>query len=848
MKTLKKLLFAALATIGFSFAAQAEPILGEPTPIDGGWTRTITDASGTAIVNVYTNISTKGYTFTVPDNVFAIDYLVVGGGGAGGSSGTATGGGGGGGGGGVVSNIAPCSVVTGSALTITVGAGGTVGTSVGGDGGTSKILDGGAEIVAARGGGGGAGGSKAASSTGANGGGGNPSKTTGGTGVGPAGDNVGGYNGGKGNSGNNAKTGGGGAGAGHGGYAPVTSGTKHAGNGGEGVYSGITGEIICYGGGGGGGKGSTGSNTYAAGLGGDGGGGAGGTSLAGYAGTDGLGGGGGGNGNSTSSSAKGGKGGSGVVVIRYTPMVAFGLSWDSSTCGVKAFCGEEDVTEATMVPTNAVVVVTAYPNPTFEYTTIPEGWEVGENGTIVKTRTWSADYTLEVPSPEKTGGGELVSVDFIEAQNATKLATVGGEPLTVTMVEKDTEIVVVAIPNAYYEYAVIPDDWSAGEEGTITRTYVAASDTTITIPEPAPIMVQINVQGLENTTFVIKTNEEEIANGSYVQEGTAVTVVVTPQGIYEYSAAPEGWTKNADGTIVCERMAERAMEPIVVPSENLRKKQVAVKFVARGASYVATNLVKNVQITSGDKVNVDATIAIVAKPYSGEYSFDAVLPEGWSFGENGAIVGEVVAASSIEIPTATWTPIDGELIENGGFEYLDASEYSCAKGFPASLAGSWGGYCSGSMIQSNCYGLWKKGGNVDNSWTVWGSPHGGTYAAGATADGASTAYITVTFTTPSQSRLSSEYKFNFYAKAWRDTSMRKASIKVVLKKGNAEVQTLDGDSLDGSWRLFEYTLTNLEKNTKYTLQFLPREASRSFAIDDVSLKMVQKKGLAIMFY
>ena len=279
-------------------------------------------------VLVFTNTA-KTMTFTVPKGVESFEYLVVGGGGGGGGAGSGTKGCGGGGGGGVVSSAVPYVVDPGTKLTITVGAGGTAGSgstsgakALGGLGGESKILLGNDEIAKALGGGGGAGNANnnaaATKHNGlcANGGGGSMGRTAGGVGTC--------FTGGIANS---SYAGGGGAGAGHDGYAPVTSGTKHGGNGGEGVVSWITGKEVCYGGGGGGGPGDSGS--YAAGQGGEGGGGNSGynsgtttsakATRTGSAGTDGLGGGGGGS--AYDSTHSGGKGGSGVVIIRYTPLI-----------------------------------------------------------------------------------------------------------------------------------------------------------------------------------------------------------------------------------------------------------------------------------------------------------------------------------------------------------------------------------------------------------------------------------------------------------------------------------------------------------------------------------------------
>lgn len=341
MKTLKKLLFAALATIGFSFAAQAavdlEAIKTRLVPEDA--TDVVLDTEKGEISYLYNGDQIiiyaepgSGHTFGVPDHVTEIEYLVVGGGGGGGGGGGNCKGGGGGGGGGVITNTAPYAVDAGSTLTVMVGVGGDAGSGgstgnkgLGGNGGESKIYAGDDVIAKALGGGGGAGGSKAALGSKdepgefANGGGGSVNKTAGGVGTCFAGGKA------------NSYAGGGGAGAGEKGGAAASSGNDRAGDGGKGVYSWITGKEVCYGGGGGGGPGDN-STKYTAGLGGEGGGGDSGyysgtttsakATRTGSAGTDGLGGGGGGNGYDKDMNLSGGKGGSGVVIIRYTIPVA----------------------------------------------------------------------------------------------------------------------------------------------------------------------------------------------------------------------------------------------------------------------------------------------------------------------------------------------------------------------------------------------------------------------------------------------------------------------------------------------------------------------------------------------
>jgi prepilin-type N-terminal cleavage/methylation domain-containing protein len=237
-------------------------------------------------------------TWTTPNGVTQVQYLVVAGGGGGGGD---TGGGGGAGGFRTNSSFSVNGV-----LTITVGAGGAGGNS--GANGSDSIFS---TITSAGGGGGGYFTVGAVGNNGGSGGGNAGYETNPGSsgrlGNTPATTPPQGNNGGYGGS-NPYGAGGGGGGGGVGG-----NGGNPSGNGGAGLSSLITGTAIYYAGGGGGGADNF--RSRAAGSGGSGGGGNGGYATVGSPGTNGLGGGGGGGGNNPNHI--GGNGGSGVVIIRY---------------------------------------------------------------------------------------------------------------------------------------------------------------------------------------------------------------------------------------------------------------------------------------------------------------------------------------------------------------------------------------------------------------------------------------------------------------------------------------------------------------------------------------------------
>ena len=342
MKTLKKLLFAALATIGFSFAAQAVDLSEIQTrfvPTDATNLDVDTEKGEISYVfdgdQIIIYAEPGSHEFGVPGGVSKIDYLVVGGGGAGGRYHHC----GGGGAGGLVINTMP--VASRGVYAITVGAGGAglpgAKTATQGNDGADSLIEKDNEILVI-GYGGGGGGAYTSDKNGRPGGSGGGACGHGALSALPS-DRLGGVStqsppsdsdykappcGGLGNPGGgvsaskNERAGGGGGGAGGQGSKPT--GVKGA-DGGAGVSSSITGLSKYYAGGGGGG----GTSTANPGIGGSEVGGNGAAKITGKyngsAGKDGTGSGGGGTGYDQGNYASGG-GGSGLVVIRYAIPVA----------------------------------------------------------------------------------------------------------------------------------------------------------------------------------------------------------------------------------------------------------------------------------------------------------------------------------------------------------------------------------------------------------------------------------------------------------------------------------------------------------------------------------------------
>ena len=257
-----------------------------PTPVTGedwGYSNRVTVSGTDYMVVVFTNTS-KALSWSLPSEVMAIDYLVVGGGGAGGTGGTYNGGQGGGGGG--AGGVLHGNTAASGELVIKVGIGGAAARQIGtiyqwsaAEGGSNSVLRVGATEFVANGGGCGGDEASAGSSGGSGGGGGSKSKCAGGAGVD-----------GQGFAGASGSSAGGGGGGGATGAGASTVG-------GAGYDDPLTGMTFACGGAGGHGEASA--------------------IVSGVSGLPATGNGGGGAFGNKASGATAGDGGSGVVVIRY---------------------------------------------------------------------------------------------------------------------------------------------------------------------------------------------------------------------------------------------------------------------------------------------------------------------------------------------------------------------------------------------------------------------------------------------------------------------------------------------------------------------------------------------------
>ena len=396
-----------------AFTAQADVADIKSRILPAGIETTNLTADGTAfkyslvksgaenVVVVFTGTDQQ-YTYTIPDSVSSIRYLVVAGGGAGGGYG-----GGGGGAGGMLEEPA-YAVSAGDILTINVGKGGArqTGSGAGENGNDSSITNGTTEVALAYGGGGG-GSTQSKESpdpakAGGSGGGANgrcPSLTTGnricaggasrGSGQGHAGGGV------ELSSKTVCACGGGGAGNAADTCASTASGTS----GGAGRVSNITGDDVTYAGGGAGAS----YYRYSRVSGGTGGGGSGGdydknTSdeyKSGGDGIDGLGGGGGGS-VKADGAIHSGKGGDGVVIISYLAGGKQQLRFEESPLGAIT---ASPAVDGGVYEKDAEVTLTAVPKKEYLFSewTI-NGEKAGNENPLVITmdsdKVVGASYTL----------------------------------------------------------------------------------------------------------------------------------------------------------------------------------------------------------------------------------------------------------------------------------------------------------------------------------------------------------------------------------------------------------------------------------------------------------------------
>lgn len=879
MKKPSAILVAALAAVGINFAASAE--VNPDTGVDIEAIKTNLKLDSVEGISNLQLDETKGeisykigddkvvifagtkeqHTFKVPFGVTSLEYLVVAGGGSGGNNA-----GGGGGAGGMLEGT---TVITteneNNVLTIGVGMGGAGVSSeaksskavghAGNDGLDSVLVKGLTEVARAIGGGGGGAydnyNSNAAISgrPGGSGGGGNGAPINyavvkGGSGTPGQGNDGGGH---EGTAATQAFSGAGGGGASKGGGDSAKYGDKK-GVGGDGKPCSITGGEVYYAGGGNGGISVSGSylpGTTAKGGGGQGGANANGR-FNGQPGVDGLGGGGGGGRYFQNPTTKysSGKGGDGIVIIRFVAppdTVKATFDYDSKKCTVTANGKSLEGALEYDAPYYAELKVVVTPIVGYKYESAPTGWTLTD-GSITRTYPKEEvveDFAVEFDAPvEDQDVGERVDVEVNEAEHATYEATVDGKPIG-DQVEKDSVVVVVATPEEHYAYSELPADWQRVPASTaITRSFTASEDLTITIPEPAPIMITVTVQLIDNVACVVKDGETIVPSGTEVQEGTELVVTVTPQGVYEYSAAPAGWTKNDDGTITRDLTVTGETAAIVVPSENFGKRQVTVSFVARGVAYAATNVATKVEVKSGVKLDADAQLEIVATRYSNEYIFADTLPAGWEKVDANVIKGMVTAASSIEIPVATWAPTNGELIENGGFEYFDEGEFVEKAGFPASMAGSWVGSINTAFLAYKYYGLSKT------------SPHSGSYSAWTAGNQGDIPYIAVSFTTPAETSDKTEFKLRYFIMQITAQQNYDGQCRLQLYQGAKVVKDLGTvESTLNSWEARTQIISDLKPSTTYTLRFGRYGVNyHNYAIDDVSLKINVKKGLALLIF
>ncbi|CAN2226040.1 Listeria/Bacterioides repeat [Candidatus Nanopelagicaceae bacterium] len=494
--------------------------------INSDCTPTVSGLTATGVAsgaNCVVTITAGSGTWTKPNGVTSVRYLLVGGGGAGGSTlyGSA-----GGGGGGQVKD-ATLTTISNTSIAVVIGAGGSptdVATvASGGDGGATSITPNGGTLLTALGGGGGANSrlwsaspQGSGSTTGWTGGGGSSHATTtvtGSTGTGGA-SLKGGNAFGSGTSDLQAAGGGGGAGG-----AGVAATSGVAGAGGVGLASNISGASTFYGGGGGGAKRTDATGIFASG--GNGGGGKGGigatNSTSGTANT----GGGGGGASEYAVSKSGGSGGSGVVVFLYARPSITSLN---VTSGVTSGGTAVTITGLSLATTTGVTVggvaatnVVAISDTSVSFTT-PAGTAgvadvavISSYGTVTNAGAFTYYTTM---TPACSGGGTFTIVNNVVTTSASCIGPV-------TVPEGVTEIGVGAFCNN-------------------SNSCVNKSDNVRSVTLPASL-VTINTfafmtSGLTSITFGSPSKLKTIGIKAFSYTG--LTTITIPTSVNSLGGAP----------------------------------------------------------------------------------------------------------------------------------------------------------------------------------------------------------------------------------------------------------------------------------------------------------------------
>ena len=186
------------------------------------------------------------------------------------------------------------------------------------------------------------------------------------------------------------------------------------------------------------------------------------------------------------------------------------------------------------------------------------------------------DYDTVAGTIFTYGGVESnVSVTLTITNDDTKqtyVATVDGVPVASgAKVSENALVTIVVTPVEGYEYAALPEGWSAGETaGTITRDFTAATDPTeIEIPD-AKVVVQkvaLTITNDETKQSYVALVDGVPVTDAKVDINSKVTVVVTPQPGYGYTALPEGWNAGeTKGTITRDFTAATDPTVIEIPS------------------------------------------------------------------------------------------------------------------------------------------------------------------------------------------------------------------------------------------------------------------------------------------
>ena len=204
---------------------------------------------------------------------------------------------------------------------------------------------------------------------------------------------------------------------------------------------------------------------------------------------------------------------------------------------------ENATTNQYTVEYGATVTVTAEATEGYEYATAPEGWTLTEGVLSIETNVTAA-VELAAPVPTAKTATVTITIEGNDWQLASYGATDGnnqevsfsGNSATVNV---GTTITIEATPNTGYEYATVPTGWTAGQNGTITKTITVDDNVSLEIPAPTATTIAIEPGAQGATTYTTEADAAAVTNNVTVAVPAAVTAAGVDATAYKANFEPK---------------------------------------------------------------------------------------------------------------------------------------------------------------------------------------------------------------------------------------------------------------------------------------------------------------------